>query len=94
MTFMIVMFRRDFRARASAEREHLMGVFSIFPDRASTTAGEVDALYTFLLVVGVGMTALIFFLSSSLLSNIAARVPMIRRRKPSMARFRSKLLGA
>ena len=28
-----------------------MGVFSIFPDRASTSAGEVDALYTFLLVV-------------------------------------------
>ena len=25
-----------------------MGVFSIFPPRASTTAGEVDALYTFL----------------------------------------------
>src|SRR5579862_3167465 len=38
-----------------------MGVFSIFPARASTTAGEVDALYAFLLVVGVGMTALIFF---------------------------------
>ena len=38
-----------------------MGVFSIFPERASTAAGEVDALYGFLLVVGVGMTALIFF---------------------------------
>ena len=38
-----------------------MGVFSIFPERASTGAGEVDALYAFLLVVGVGMTALIFF---------------------------------
>ena len=38
-----------------------MGVFSIFPERASTATGEVDALYAFLLVVGVGMTALIFF---------------------------------
>src|SRR5262245_7889964 len=38
-----------------------MGVFSIFPARASAAAGEVDALYTFLLVVGIGMTALIFF---------------------------------
>jgi len=37
-----------------------MGIFSIFPERASTSAGEVDALYTFLLVVGIGMTALIF----------------------------------
>lgn len=39
-----------------------MGVFSIFPARASAAAGEVDALYSFLLVVGIGMTALIFFL--------------------------------
>ena len=38
-----------------------MGTFAIFPARASTTAGEVDALYAFLLVVGVGMTILIFF---------------------------------
>jgi len=38
-----------------------MGVFSIFPERASTTAGEVDALYTFLLVVALVMTTLIFF---------------------------------
>jgi cytochrome c oxidase subunit 2 len=38
-----------------------MGALSIFPPRASTTAGEVDALYGFLLVVGIGMTALIFF---------------------------------
>jgi cytochrome c oxidase subunit II len=37
-----------------------MGVFSIFPARASTSAGEVDALYAFLLVVGIGMTTLIF----------------------------------
>ena len=37
-----------------------MNVFSIFPARASTTAAEVDALYTFLLVVCIGMTALIF----------------------------------
>lgn len=37
-----------------------MGSFSIFPDRASTSAGEVDALYAFLLVVGIGMTVLIF----------------------------------
>jgi heme/copper-type cytochrome/quinol oxidase subunit 2 len=38
-----------------------MGVFSIFRERASTAAGEVDALYVFLLVIGVGMTAIIFF---------------------------------
>ena len=37
-----------------------MGVFSIFPSRASVAAGEVDALYTFLLVVGGAMTMLIF----------------------------------
>ncbi len=37
-----------------------MDGFTIFPVRASTTAGEVDALYGFLLVVGIGMTALIF----------------------------------
>ncbi|WP_031500021.1 cytochrome c oxidase subunit II [Bryobacter aggregatus] len=37
-----------------------MNVFSIFPERASTVAGEVDALYLFLLVVGIGMTAVIF----------------------------------
>jgi cytochrome c oxidase subunit 2 len=36
-------------------------VFSIFPPRASTTAAEVDALYGFLLLVGIGMTVLIFF---------------------------------
>ena len=39
-----------------------MGIFSIFPDRASTTAGEVDALYAFLLVVGIVMTIADFFL--------------------------------
>jgi cytochrome c oxidase subunit 2 len=38
-----------------------VGIFSIFPDRASTTAGEVDALYGFLLVVGIVMTIAIFF---------------------------------
>lgn len=38
-----------------------MGSFSIFPPRASAAAGEVDALYGFLLVVGIGMTLLIFF---------------------------------
>jgi cytochrome c oxidase subunit 2 len=38
-----------------------MGSFSIFPPRASTTAGEVDALYGYLLVVSIAMTALIFF---------------------------------
>ena len=38
-----------------------MDGFSIFPPRASTSAGEVDALYAFLLVVGIGMTVLIFF---------------------------------
>jgi cytochrome c oxidase subunit 2 len=37
-----------------------MGSFSIFPERASTSAGEVDALYGFLLVVGIAMTLLIF----------------------------------
>jgi cytochrome c oxidase subunit II len=34
--------------------------FSIFPPRASTTAGPVDALYGYLLVIGIGMTVLIF----------------------------------
>src|SRR5580693_4506108 len=34
--------------------------FSIFPERASTSAGQIDALYGFLLVVGIGMTLLIF----------------------------------
>jgi len=38
-----------------------MNVFSIFPQRASVTAVEVDALYTFLLVICIGMAALIFF---------------------------------
>jgi len=38
-----------------------MNVFSIFPQRASVTAAEVDALYTFLLVICIGMAALIFF---------------------------------
>ena len=37
-----------------------MGIFSIFPPRASAAAGEVDALYTYLLVVGIAMTMLIF----------------------------------
>jgi cytochrome c oxidase subunit 2 len=37
-----------------------MGDFSLFPARASTVAGEIDALYTFLLVVGIGMTIVIF----------------------------------
>ncbi len=37
-----------------------MGGLSIFPESASTTAGQVDALYIFLLVVCIGMTALIF----------------------------------
>ncbi|MCC6364061.1 MAG: cytochrome c oxidase subunit II [Bryobacterales bacterium] len=38
-----------------------MGDFSLYPPRASTLAGQVDLLYTFLLVVGFIMTALIFF---------------------------------
>jgi cytochrome c oxidase subunit 2 len=38
-----------------------MGSFSIFPPRASATAGEIDALYGFLLLVGIAMTAIIFF---------------------------------
>lgn len=37
-----------------------MGAFSIFPPRASAGAGEVDALYAYLLVVGIAMTAIIF----------------------------------
>jgi cytochrome c oxidase subunit 2 len=37
-----------------------MGSFSIFPERASTSAGQIDVLYSFLLVVGIGMTLLIF----------------------------------
>ncbi len=38
-----------------------MDGLSIFPVRASTTAGEVDALYGFLLAVSIAMTLLIFF---------------------------------
>jgi cytochrome c oxidase subunit 2 len=38
-----------------------MGAFSLFPPRASTGASEVDALYTYHLLVMVVMTALIFF---------------------------------
>jgi len=38
----------------------MMQAFSLFPERASSTAGEVDALYTFLVVVCTGMTILIF----------------------------------
>jgi cytochrome c oxidase subunit II len=38
-----------------------MDAFRIFPDSASTTAGEVDALYMYLLAVGILMTVLIFF---------------------------------
>ena len=38
-----------------------MGSFSFFPPRASANAGEVDALYGFLLFVGITMTLLIFF---------------------------------
>ncbi len=37
-----------------------MGGFSIFPERASTSAGQIDVLYGFLLVVGIGMTLVIF----------------------------------
>lgn len=37
-----------------------MDVLSIFPERASTSAGEVDALYIFLLAVGITMSTLIF----------------------------------
>ncbi|MEO8126442.1 MAG: cytochrome c oxidase subunit II [Bryobacteraceae bacterium] len=37
-----------------------MSVLSIFPPRASSTAAEVDALYSFLLVVCIGMTIIIF----------------------------------
>lgn len=38
-----------------------MGSLSIFPPRASTMAGELDALYMFLVVVSAVMTFLIFF---------------------------------
>jgi cytochrome c oxidase subunit 2 len=38
-----------------------MGDFSVFGPRASTTAGEVDALYAFLILVTIVMTGLIFF---------------------------------
>ena len=34
--------------------------FPLWPDRASTTAGNVDALYIFLLIVSGLMTLLIF----------------------------------
>jgi cytochrome c oxidase subunit 2 len=39
-----------------------MGGLSIFPPRASAMAGELDALYMFLLAVSATMTVLIFFL--------------------------------
>ena len=39
-----------------------MGSLSLFPPRASTSAGEVDALYLFVIGVSVIMTVLIFFL--------------------------------
>jgi len=35
-------------------------MFSIFPPRASTAAGQVDALYTFEMAINILMTALIF----------------------------------
>src|SRR6266404_7862727 len=38
-----------------------MDALTMFPVRASTTAGEVDALYGFLLAVSIAMTLLIFF---------------------------------
>jgi cytochrome c oxidase subunit II len=38
-----------------------VGRLSIFPERASTVAGEVDALYAFLTAVSILMTVLIFF---------------------------------
>ena len=34
--------------------------FRMFPDRASVSAGEVDALYSFLVLVSAVMTVLIF----------------------------------
>jgi cytochrome c oxidase subunit 2 len=37
-----------------------MPTLSLFPPRASTGAGQVDALYGYLLVVGIAMTVLIF----------------------------------
>src|SRR5215471_5730443 len=37
-----------------------MGAFSIFPARASTTAGEVDALYAFVIGISIVFTVLIF----------------------------------
>jgi len=38
-----------------------MGGISMFPPRASANAGELDALYMFLVVVSVVMTVAIFF---------------------------------
>jgi cytochrome c oxidase subunit II len=52
-----------------------MGIFSIFPPRVSANAGEVDALYGFLLVVAGVMTALIFL-------AIAYFATKYRRRSP------------
>ncbi len=37
-----------------------MGTFSLFPPLRKTTAGDVDALYTFVIGVSVIMTVLIF----------------------------------
>ena len=71
-----------------------MGIFSIFPARASTAAGEVDALYTFLLVVGIGMTALIFFFVFFFAVKYRRKSPDEPRRKPSTAPSRSKSPGA
>jgi cytochrome c oxidase subunit 2 len=49
----------------AASGDHLMPTLSIFPPRASPGAGQVDALYVYLLVVGIAMTVLIFFLVTS-----------------------------
>jgi cytochrome c oxidase subunit 2 len=70
-----------------------MGIFSIFPDRASTTAGQVDALYAFLLVVGIVMTIVIFFAVAFFAFKYRRKDPHYPPRR-STARSLSKLRGA
>ena len=62
-TFMFVMFRAD-RIMAAwqtgASYVTMSKFLPLWPDQASTMAGQVDALYIYLLLVSGVMTALIF----------------------------------
>ena len=56
----------------------------LFPPRASTSAGQVDALYGYLLLVSGVMTLLIFVTCHCLCDpDTAARTPTKYRRKHS-----------